>query len=66
MAYERISDTQSVLVIHNFSPDRKEVNVKDLSLGKVIFSSQKENKTSQNKVQLDGYGSIIIEFEKVK
>lgn len=66
MAYERISDTQSVIVIHNFSPDRKEINVQDLSLGKVVFSSQKENKTSQNKVQLDGYGSIIIEFEKVK
>ena len=43
MSYKRISDKQSIIVIHNFANNDKVVNLEKMELGKVLFRSNKGN-----------------------
>ncbi|WP_455714173.1 alpha-amylase family glycosyl hydrolase [Anaerosporobacter sp.] len=62
MAYERISNQQKVLVVHNFSNKTKKVSFDKGKLSKVLFDSNGKANCSKNKITLKSYSSIIIEY----
>lgn len=63
MAYERVSDKQQVLVIHNFSSAKKKVNFDEGELGNVLFDSNGKANCSKNIITLKPYASIVIEYK---
>ena len=63
MAYERVSDKQQVLVIHNFSGETKKVTFDKGELSEVLFDSNGKVNTSKDVITLDPYASIVIEYK---
>lgn len=63
MAYERVSDQQKVLVVHNFSNETKKVSFNEGELSKVLFDSNGKANYSKNLITLEPYSSIVIEYK---
>ena len=63
MVYERVSDKQKVLVIHNFSKETKKVTFDKGELSEVLFDSNGRADFNKNTITLKPYASIVIEYK---
>ena len=61
MAYRRVSDSQTVYAVHNFTDEKATVKLPDAKGGKVIFTGSKKGTLSGDTIALDAYASILIE-----
>lgn len=61
MAYSRVSDSQTVYAVHNFTDDTVTVKLSDVKGGKVIFAGSGKGELSGDTITLGAYASILIE-----
>lgn len=63
MAYERESTNQKVLVVHNFSGEKKKVSIDGIKTGSVLFDNNGKATCGEHDIELEPYASIIVEYQ---
>ena len=63
MAYERESENQKVLVVHNFSGEKKTVTIDGIKTGTILFDSNGKAICREQEIELEPYASIVVEYQ---
>lgn len=61
MAYSRVSDSQTVYAVHNFTDEKVTVKLPEAKGGKVLFTGSGKGELSGDTITLGAYASILVE-----